>query len=593
MRRRAIRKNLSADAAEVADGAGLETWLETERILAKLLHVATLRLPLHETLERELAILLGTSWLRIKSKGGIFLANDDENRLELFVDQGLGPDINAMCAKVPFGRCLCGRVAQSGEILYAGCVDERHENRFEAMKPHGHYAVPIRGQGKVLGVIILYLPHGYAQDTKEISFLRSAANIFSLVIQLKRHEAHLEDLIHARTCELEAEVERRKQREQAHREAEERLGALLELAPEAIISVDQDNRIVLFNHSAEGLFGYDKGEILNQPLERLIPERNRVDHAAHIDAFAKSKDRIRLMTRRGDINGMRKDGSEFPAKGAISLLRTKTGTIYTAMIQDISEQRRADEALRAAKRQAEQANRAKSAFLANTSHELKTPLNAVIGFSELMAQQIHGPLGDPQYLEYAQTIRDRGGHLLGLINDILDISRIETGETALDSDEVDVGALLTKLVGREQAHLGDSDLKLVVEVADDLPMLFADRHGLRKIFGNLLSNAVKFSPDGGCVRARVLVEDGAHVIEISDQGIGMKPEDIETVLTPFAQVDGDLNRKYEGVGLGLALVGLYVEAHGATMTFDSTLGKGTTVCVRFPPERTLGADAGP
>jgi len=586
MRRGAIRRG-SSDAAVTADGAGLEARLETGRILAKLLHVGTLRLPLHETLKRELAILLSTSWLRVKNKGGIFLAKTEKQRFELFVDHRLGPDINVMCAEVPFGRYLCERVAACGDIIRIDRVDKRRENRLETMERHGYYAVPIRGQGAVLGVVILCLPHDYAQDTKEISFLRSAANIFSLVIQLKRHEAHVDDLIGAQTQELEAEVARYKQREQAYREAEERLTALLELAPEAIISVDGDNHIVLFNRSAEELFGYEKGEILGQPLDRLIPERYRTAHTGYIRAFAKSRDRIRLMKRRGDIAGLRKDGSEFPARGAISLLRTRTGTIYTAMIADITEQKQAEDALRAAKQQAEQANRAKSAFLANTSHELKTPLNAIIGFSELMAEQPYGPLGNDHYVEYVQSIRDCGSHLLEMINDILDISRIEAGKATLDLEEVDVVSLLATLVADQESDLTQTNLKLVLEAEDNLPMLFADLQGLRKIFGNLLSNAVKFSPDGGHVRARAYLDDGAHVVEISDQGIGMTPEDLATVLTPFAQVDSDLNRKYEGVGLGLTLVKLYVEAHGATMTFDSTPGEGTSVCVRFPPERTL------
>ena len=186
----------------------LRIGVESEKIARKILCTATLRLPLRDILQQSLDLLLSASWLRLEDKGGIFLTRADEDVLELVVHHNLQDTLRTMCARVPFGHCLCGRAAASRRTLHTHCVDDRHENRPEGMTGHGHYNVPILGPDRVLGVIVVYLPDGYARDAMEVLFLRNVANILSLVIQVKSYENQLEDLVEERTAALREAVDR-------------------------------------------------------------------------------------------------------------------------------------------------------------------------------------------------------------------------------------------------------------------------------------------------------------------------------------------------------------------------------------------------
>ena len=264
----------------------------------------------------------------------------------------------------------------------------------------------------------------------------------------------------------------------------------------------------------------------------------------------------------------------------------------TCTIQDVTERKQAEAALIAAKEQAELANRTKSEFLANMSHELRTPLNAIIGFSDMIKSEIFGPIETPEYREYIVAIGDSGAHLLAVINDILDISKIEASSVKLSDDEVDVrrviDAALTLVTPRAQS----GEVALKRDIGRHLPLLRADEGKVKQILTNLLSNAVKFTLPGGRVRIRARLVDGGIEIAVKDTGIGIAPPDITLVLAPFGQVDSTLSRKFEGTGLGLPLVKSMIELHGGTLRLDSTLGVGTTVTVAFPAERVMGiADA--
>ncbi len=239
------------------------------------------------------------------------------------------------------------------------------------------------------------------------------------------------------------------------------------------------------------------------------------------------------------------------------------------------------------------ANRSKSEFLASMSHELRTPLNAVIGFSEIIKDETFGPVGNVKYRDYAKDINDSGQHLLSLINDILDLSKIESGTDELHDDNIEIPGIIRsalKLVGQRAQQRG---IKLELELADQLPALRADERKLKQILVNLLSNAVKFTDAGGTVTLRAWCRmDSGYVFQIVDTGIGIAPEDIPKALSRFVQVDGDLNREYEGTGLGLPLTAALIELHGGSLDLQSKVGVGTTVTVRFPANRIVGSPRG-
>ncbi|NKB58657.1 MAG: DUF3365 domain-containing protein [Alphaproteobacteria bacterium] len=243
-----------------------------------------------------------------------------------------------------------------------------------------------------------------------------------------------------------------------------------------------------------------------------------------------------------------------------------------------------------AKTVAETANRSKSEFLANTSHELRTPLNAIIGFSDLMRLQTVDTTENEKHGGYLNDINQAGRHLLQIINDILDLSKIEAGKIEIYEELVDVAGVVKSctLLVKERAEAKGLSLELVSE--GDSPPLLADERVLKQILINLLSNAIKFTAGGGSIALRYGCDaENGYVFQVSDNGIGIAPADIDAVLLPFRQVDSDLSRKYEGTGLGLPLSKSFAEVHGGSLEIQSEIGVGTTVTVRFPAERTGAA----
>jgi PAS domain S-box-containing protein len=269
-------------------------------------------------------------------------------------------------------------------------------------------------------------------------------------------------------------------------------------------------------------------------------------------------------------------------------MRPIDGGGHVATFTDVSAREAAAEALRQAKEAAELADRAKSQFLANMSHELRTPLNAIIGFAEIMIDELFGPLGDPRYAEYAKDIGDSGKHLLSLINDILDLSKIEAREASLREEQVDLAGVIeacARLV-RERAARGRLDLRVAEEA--DPPIVWADRIKLKQIVLNLLSNAIKFTPEGGRVDLEAgIAPDGGAFVRVRDTGVGMREADIPVALQPFRQIESSLSRAHQGTGLGLPLSLAIARMHGGTLDIDSAPGSGTTVTVHLPADRTV------
>ena len=262
---------------------------------------------------------------------------------------------------------------------------------------------------------------------------------------------------------------------------------------------------------------------------------------------------------------------------------------------DISARKRVEAHLRQAKEEAELASRTKTEFLANISHELRTPLNAIIGFAEILSGQIFGALGDQRYVNYAADIRDSGQHLLTLINDVLDVSKIEVGKLELNEEPVDVVAVLDSCMRLMRDRAEEAGLELRADLPKGLPFLQADARRLKQILLNLMSNAVKFTSAGGRIVVSAIVDEAGLSIAVEDTGIGIAANDLEKALRPFGQIDSRMARKYQGTGLGLPLTKSMIELHGGRLALDSEVGRGTKATVWLPRARIIhlsGAQVG-
>ena len=261
---------------------------------------------------------------------------------------------------------------------------------------------------------------------------------------------------------------------------------------------------------------------------------------------------------------------------------------YDGMIEDITAMREGERQLTEATERSLLATRSKTEFLANVSHELRTPLNAIVGFADMFVDQAFGPLGSPRYVEYSRDIHHSATYLQRLINDILDVSKAESGKIDLQEGLIDLGRLINSAMRMVRDHADKKALTLVTEIDEHLPQLHADEGKMRQILINLLSNAVKFTNTGGqvTVRARESM-DGGMTIAVADTGIGIDDSDIPRALEPFVQLDTGLSRQFQGTGLGLPLASRLAELHGGSLELQSRRGVGTVVSVTLPQARCV------
>ncbi|MDA1100243.1 MAG: PAS domain S-box protein [Proteobacteria bacterium] len=377
---------------------------------------------------------------------------------------------------------------------------------------------------------------------------------------------------------------------EALRTSEERLAGILRMAPEAVITIDIEQHITLFSNSASRIFGYKDSEVLGQPLEILIPEADRERHDAQVRAFANGTSDLVDLSRQRNISCRRKDGSLFPALASVSKLRLTNETVFTVLLHDISERMQNEQALIEAKQQAEIANRTKSDFLAHMSHELRTPLNAILGFSQMMMAGMLPRDQIDRVNEYATDIFDSGTHLLEVINDLLDLAKIEAGHTDLEETDVDLGEVIATSLRQVDGRARDAGLRVLNKVRGDMPLLWADERKLKQVVLNLLSNAVKFTPRNGKIIVTAGVhENGRMELSVQDTGNGMTAAEIELSLQPFGQIDNVMTRNHHGTGLGLPLSRSLCQIHGGDLQISSVKSVGTTVSVYLPRERVLSA----
>ena len=357
---------------------------------------------------------------------------------------------------------------------------------------------------------------------------------------------------------------------------------LLEYAPDATVIVDNDGIIRLVNSQTERLFGYYREELIGQPVETLIPQRHRTRHVGERTAYA-ADPHIRPMGLGLELFGLRKDGSEFPVEISLSPVLAREGTFVASAIRDVTERKAFERRLQELNSELENANRAKDQFLASMSHELRTPLNAVLGFTGTLLMKLPGPLNEEQERQL-QIVRSSASHLLSLINDILDLAKIESGKREVTFETVAISDVVAEVRDSLASLAAEKGLQFSGNVGGRLTTV-TDRRALHQILLNLMNNAIKYTEHGSVsIDARAMNRDGetSIAIDVTDTGIGIKGEDLERLFTAFEQLDPTTTRRFEGTGLGLYLSRSLTQLIGGELTVRSVHGAGSTFTLTLP-----------
>jgi len=519
-------------------------------VLNELLALSLKDLSLDDLLNEAIEQITSIPKLVFETRGAIFLMDRDANELVLKAHRGLHPSLIGQCATVPSGTCLCGRAAESKELIFENNLNEKHDVMFDGITDHGHYCVPILSLSKqVLGVFTVYVEAGHHFHEDEAQFLKSIADVLSGIIERNNAETALI-------------------------ETKGRLQAVIDGVQSLVFVKDRMGRHLLVNSYFEKTFGLSKEEVLGKTDLDLFP----ADIAEEIMSVDK-----KVMEEGKQI---RFEATIPHHDGSIHIHLTEKFPLFNSDLEvyglcglatDITHQKDIEKELHEAREIAEDATQAKSDFLANMSHEIRTPMNAIIGMSHLALKT---DLTSKQS-DYVNKIHISGQNLLGIINDILDFSKIEAGKLDIETIDFSLGEVLDNLSNLISLKTQEKGLEFVFAVAPDVPMhLAGDPLRLGQILLNLTSNALKFTEKGEIVVSVQTLEVGPENailhFSVRDTGIGLTEEQRNKLFQSFQQADTSTTRKYGGTGLGLTISKKLTELMGGEIGVDSEPGVGST-----------------
>jgi len=615
---------------------------EQQTVLREMLEDVLRGESLEATLERCMDRLLAVSWLALEPRGGIFLMDGEGQELRLAIARNLSSGVLEQCKRVGLDQCHCGRAAASRAMQFSACVDPLHDIQYPGMADHGHYNLPLLSEGQVLGVMVLYLPPGFRRDVAKEQFLATVADVLAGFIRRKAGENEIRRGNAVVTAVNDA---------QSHFIAKHTAGEIFNRLLQAFLELSDseygfigevlrtdDGRPYI---KAHGITNIAWNEETRRFFEQNAPAGLDFFKLDNLLGWAATHRRLIIANdpahdpRSGglpqghpplnsfmgipffdgdEVRGIvalanRPDGYDeallpllqpllIASKNIMGSLRVEQQRLAAeAALQKLNDQLEERVRLRtvellAAKEEAEQASRAKSEFLSRMSHELRTPLNAILGFGQLLEMETR----DPEQVDNVHEILHAGRHLLDLINEVLDLARIEAGRMTISQEPVPLMPLVEECLALVRPMAEARGIQIAAAGKDCGEHVLADRTRLKQVLLNLLSNAVKYNRPQGSLGV-VCLREGANIqVRVSDSGAGLTPEQQARLFTAFERLDADQSA-IEGTGIGLALSKRLVDLMHGEIGVESTPGVGSTFWVRLPgingqemPATTVGAD---
>lgn len=513
---------------------------QIQRVINSILEISLESLPFDLQLNRILKMMLDIPWLSLESKGCIFIVEENSNVLAIRAHHELSQSLLSVCGKIYIGKCLCGKAAQTKEIIFADHIDENHEINYKGMEPHGHYCVPITSGQKVWGVICLYVKKGHKKETEEEEFLTAVASTLAGFIERK----HIEEAL---------------------RKNEEQFRSVIETANDAIILLNEKWEIVSWNRAAQTIFQYSPEEVMGKEISTLIPERFHDLHKEGINRFIR-EEKVGFTGNTLEIISKRSNGSEFPAEISFSMWSTENKKFYTAIIRDITKRKETEQALFQSEKLASIGQLA-----AGVAHEINNPLaNASLSVQRLLKKKFREIIDNETIFGILDSIKADIDRVSNIAKELLYFSRKrETLFELMNINEV----IQKTLIFTGYIKKGAITLEL-----QEVPVILGDPIKLQQVLLNILNNSYESLTDYGEITLSTSVNTGSVVVEISDNGCGISEEHLTRVFDPFFTT----KEVGEGTGLGLSISYGIIKQHKGIISIMSTQGKGTTVTIKLP-----------
>jgi two-component system NtrC family sensor kinase len=535
---------------------------DTQKVINSLLSLSLEDIPLDDIVKRALDLILSIPWLSVQSRGAVFLVENDPGVLVMKSQSKLAGPIQAACSQVPFGKCLCGRAAQSKQTQFASRLDERHEVRYEGLVAHGHYCVPITIADRTLGVITVYLDEGHESSQREQEFLAAIAYTLAGIIVRRRAEEFIAD-------------------------RENTLRAITDTASDAVVLVNDEGEIIFWNSSASRIFGYRGEEITGQSVTTIIPMRYRGPHLTAFNGFT-GTGRGAMLGKTFETTALRKDGVEIPVELSISGIRLKNKWHSAGIIRDITERKKLEEQLRQAQKM-----EAIGRLAGGIAHDFNNILSAIIGYGHILHMKMSAADALRPHVERLLESADRAAHLTHSLlafsrKQIIHLKPVDLNETVKR-----VGKFLRRIIGE--------DIDLETRLAKEPMVVEADAGQLEQVLMNLATNARDAMQLGGAltietartdldetfVRAYGYGEPGRYAtLTVSDTGSGMDAAMQKRIFEPFFTT----KEVGKGTGLGLSIAYGIIKQHNGIINVYSEPDKGTVFRIYLPAVRAAAED---